>query len=112
MLREQVHKPLIYISSLSSSEMDVEKVREYCRFVISCDGIPIAPYLIFHQFLKEKTEHRFAMEMNFTLLEKCEEFWVFGEKLSEVMLQELINAELLHKKVHCFTDCCKEITCN
>ena len=74
------YRPLVYICSPYSgdTEGNTEKARRYSRFAADADTIPIAPHLLFPQFLSEETERELAIFMDLVLLGKCEQLWVFG----------------------------------
>ena len=52
------YMPLVYICSPYSgdTEENTEKARRYSRFAADAGTIPIAPHLLFPQFLSEETE--------------------------------------------------------
>ena len=86
---------LIYICSPYSGDVkaNTEKARIYCRFAVENGVIPIAPHLLFPQFMSEETEREKAMEINLKLLEKCNQIWVFGDKLTDGMFSEIAHAK-------------------
>lgn len=53
--------------------------------------IPLAPHLLFPQFLddEDKEEREIGITYGLYLLKKCNAIWVFGGKLSEGMLREI-----------------------
>ena len=57
------YRPLVYICSPYSgdTEGNTEKARRYSRFAADAGTIPIAPHLLFPQFLSEETERELAM---------------------------------------------------
>ena len=81
------YRPLVYICSPYSgdTEGNTEKARRYSRFAADADTIPIAPHLLFPQFLSEETERELAIFMDLVLLGKCEQLWVFGGEVSDGM---------------------------
>ena len=72
------YRPLVYICSPYSgdTEGNTEKARRYSRFAADAGTIPIAPHLLFPQFLSEDTERELAIFMDLVLLGKCEQLWV------------------------------------
>lgn len=56
------------------------------------------------QFLSEETERELALFMGMVLLGKCEEVWVFGERVTDGMAAEIAKAEKRKMKVRYFTD--------
>ncbi len=76
--RAERFRPLVYICSPFSCgnvEQNIENVRKYCRFAVDKHCIPIAPHLLFPQFMNEDTERETALFMGIVLLTKCAEIW-------------------------------------
>lgn len=73
---------------------DVERNRKtavgYCRMAYEAGHLPIAPHLLFPQFLDEGSlkERSDGISMGLELLRDCDELWVFG-KATEGMEQEI-----------------------
>ena len=57
------YRPLVYICSPYSGDIaaNTEKAKRYCRFAVDNHAIPIAPHLLFPQFMNEETERDLAM---------------------------------------------------
>ena len=74
--------------------------------------IPIAPHLLFPQFLDDslEEERELGMFMGLVLLTKCKELWAFGEYVSEGMEQEIRKAEARNLPVRRFTPLGEEVT--
>lgn len=87
--RKAAYRPLVYICSPYSGNVDfnVTNARIYCKYAVDNKCIPIAPHLLFPQFMndEEPTDRELAMFMNMVLLSKCEELWVFGNTISRGM---------------------------
>ena len=72
---------------------DVERNRKtaagYCRIAYEVGHLPIAPHLLFPQFLDEDNlkERTDGISMGLDLLRDCDELWMFG-KATEGMEQE------------------------
>lgn len=66
------------------------KAAEFCRRAYEEGNLPIAPHLLFPQFLKEDSlkERADGIAMGLELLLGCDEMWVFGEA-TEGMEQEI-----------------------
>lgn len=88
--------PLVYIASpfAGNTERNTERARGYCRFAVSKGYIPLAPHLLYPQFMDD--DDREARELGIffalVLLGKCDEIWVFGERVSEGMEREIAKA--------------------
>ena len=87
--------PLVYICSPFSGDTDrnLKEARRYCRFALAKGGVPIAPHLLFPQFMKESTERELAMRMDLLILERCDKIFVFGKRASSGMQAEIAYAE-------------------
>lgn len=105
--RKATYRPLVYICSPYSGnvEVNVLNARVYCRYAIDNNCIPIAPHLLFPQFMNDdkQEERELAMFMNMVLLSKCEELWVFGNVISKGMGQEIARAEKKGIKIRYFS---------
>lgn len=110
---KQPYRPLVYICSpfAGDTEGNTEKARRYSRFVVRNDCIPLAPHLLFPQFLDDSVpaERSLAMFMNMILLGKCEQLWVFGGIISAGMAAEIEKAEKRNMPVRYFTEQCEEV---
>ena len=97
----------MYICSPYSSgniEQNIKNARKYSRFAVDKGAIPIAPHLLFPQFMSEKTERELAMFMNKVLITKCSELWVFGNSYTAGMNAEIIYAIRKDKPIHYFNE--------
>ncbi|MDE6901987.1 MAG: DUF4406 domain-containing protein [Lachnospiraceae bacterium] len=106
------YRPLVYVCSPFSgdTQANAEKARRYSRFAVDRGAIPIAPHLLFPQFLSEDTERELAMFMDMVLLTKCEQLWVFGSAVSEGMRREIEKAKKKYMTIRYFTEDLKEGT--
>ena len=88
----------IYICSPFRGDIKTNKrkARSYCREALSKGHLPIAPHLYFPQFLDDDipSERRFGLDIGLSLLEDCDEIWVYGEP-TEGMQSEIEHAERL-----------------
>ncbi|MDO5301075.1 MAG: DUF4406 domain-containing protein [Tissierellia bacterium] len=103
--------PLVYICSPFAGDVDrnVEKARIYSRYAVDKGNIPLAPHLLFPQFMCDEKERRLAMHFNYVLLGKCKELWVFGEHLSPGMREEIEIAAKRKMLIRYFTEDLKEV---
>ncbi len=88
------YMPLTYICSpyKGDVEQNLQNARRYCAYALSQGALPIAPHLLFPQFLgAEETEktRELALHMGLILLTKCKELWFFGDTISEGMKREI-----------------------
>ena len=103
------YMPMAYICSAYSGDVEgnAEKARRYSRFAVDTGKIPIAPHLLFPQFMEEESERELAMFMDIAILSKCRELWVFG-KPTAGMLNEIAYAERKQMTIKYFDEDMKE----
>lgn len=111
--RKARFQPLVFIcSSFSGDELkNAENARRYCRFAVDRGFAPFAPHLFFPQFMDEsdEDEREAGIFMDIILLTKCAELWVFGERISKGMAQEIRKAESRRMPIRHFTADCEEV---
>lgn len=93
--RAERFRPLVYICSPFSNgdvEQNIENARKYSRFAVDKHCIPIAPHLLFPQFMSEEKERETALFMGIVLLTKCAELWIFGNVVTSGMEVEIAKA--------------------
>lgn len=97
---------LIYICSPYSGDIkkNTEKAKEYCRFAVENGNVPIAPHLLFPQFIDEESERELALQMDLLLLERCDEIWIFGEEVTSGMRAEITYAKNKEIKARYFKE--------
>ena len=102
------YKPLVFICSPFAGNVteNERSTREYCRFAIKQNCIPIAPHLLFPQFLDDSNpeERTLGLFMGCVLLSKCAELWVFGEHVTDGMALEIEKAERRLIHIRYFTE--------
>ena len=105
------YRPLVYICSpyAGDIEKNTYRARAFSRFAVEKNCIPMAPHLLFPQFMDEATERWLGLKMGIVLLSKCEQVWVFGERVSEGMAYEIRKAANMGKKIRYFTADCREV---
>ena len=105
------YRPLVYICSPYAGDVEVnaENARKYSRFAVENMAIPFAPHLLMPQYMDEGTERELALRMGIIFLSKCEQVWVFGERVSEGMAYEIKKATSMGKKVRYFSADCREV---
>ena len=106
-------RPIVYICSPYAGDVESHKeaARRYCRFAVDTGYIPIAPHLLFPQFLNDADpdERELGMFFGNVLMSKCSEVWVFGETISTGMIAEIDRAKRKNQHIRYFTDGCKEV---
>lgn len=111
--RKARFRPIVYVCSPFSGDIErnIANARRYCRFAVDSGSIPLAPHLLFPQFMDDSNEHDhgLAMFMNMALMSKCAEVWVFGEHISKGMAAEIRKAKEKQRPVRYFTTDCEEV---
>lgn len=112
MMDKRKGRRLVYICSRYSGDvtLNTEKAKKYSRYAAGRGVTPIAPHLLFSQFIKEETERDLAMELDLSLLKRCDEVWVFGIEngVSAGMSAEIMSAGDSGQEIRYFTEECKE----
>ena len=107
-------RPLVYICSPYAGDIETNTAaaRRYCRFAVEAGYIPIAPHLLFPQFLNDSDpkERELGLFFGNALLSKCAEMFVFGSRISEGMEAEIKRATWKGHRIRYFTESCEEVT--
>lgn len=105
------YRPLVYICSPYAGDVEInaENARKYSRFAVENMAIPFAPHLLMPQYMDEGTERELALRMGMIFLSKCEQVWVFGERVSDGMAYEIRKATNMGKKIRYFTADYREV---
>ena len=100
------NRPLVFICSPYAGDVkqNVKNARRYSRFAVEQGAIPVTPHLLYTQFMddNDKAERELGLLFGKVLLSKCDEVWVFGNKLSSGMKQETVKARTWGKPVKYF----------
>lgn len=92
----------VFICSPFRGDMEgnARKAAGYCRMACGQGYLPIAPHLLFPQFLNEgiEEERQAGLSMGLELLCICDEVWVFGEA-TEGMALEIASAAEQGKEI-------------
>lgn len=106
-------RPLVYICSPYAGDVkgNTQNARIYSRFAVNEGYVPLAPHLLFPQFMNDtdQDDRETAMNMNRILLGKCHELWVFGNLISAGMGDEIWWAQITNKKIRYFDKNLKEV---
>lgn len=93
---------IIFVSSpyaprgLWTREDNLELARKLCRVVVQQGHIPIAPHLLFPQFLddEDSVERDMGMMASLALIMLCDELWYYPERgISAGMKEEMKKAD-------------------
>ena len=79
-------------------EENARKAREYCRWAaVEYGALPIAPHLLFPQFLDDNdpVQRELGINMGLELLADCKQLFYFGDVVTEGMDKEMNEARVL-----------------
>ena len=106
-------RPIVYICSpyAGDVETNVQKARRYCRFAVDKGYIPIAPHLLFTQFLNDDNpkERQLGIFFGNAVMSKCSEVWVFGDRISDGMEAEIKRAKRKNYRLRYFNEDLEEV---
>lgn len=106
-------RPLVYICSPYSGDIErnTETARRYSRFAIVMGYIPIAPHLLFPQFLDDSDpeERELGLFFGNVMMSKCVEVWVFGSHISSGMKSDIDRAKRKNMLIRYFSSVCQEV---
>lgn len=105
-------RPLVYICSpyAGDIESNVKYAQRYSRFAVDKGYLPIAPHLLFPQFMNDANPNERELGMYFgnVLISKCAEVWVFGSIISAGMEDEIKRAKRKNYRLRYFSENCEE----
>jgi len=106
-------RPIVYICSpyAGETESNIKAAQKYSRFAVNKGYIPIAPHLLFPQFLNDTdpAERKLGLFFGNALMSKCSEVWVFGERISAGMEAEIKRARWKNYRLRYFSESCEEV---
>ena len=109
-------RPIVYICSpyAGDVESNVRAAQRYSRFAVDKGYLPIAPHLLFPQFMNDRDvkERQLGLFFGNVLMSKCAEVWVFGSRISSGMEAEIERAKRKNYTVRYFNSDLKEVTEN
>ena len=109
-------RPIVYICSPYAGQIaeNVENARKYSRYAVDNGYIPIAPHLLFPQFLNDDDfkERQLGLLFGNALMSKCSEVWVFGDRISPGMEAEIRRAKWKNYRLRYFTEDFQEVRQN
>ena len=86
---------LIFVSSPYRGDIagNVERAKQYCRYVIEQGHTPFAPHLLYPGIIEDDKQ---GIKLGLSVLYKCDEVWQFGG-MTEGMMDEG-HVALIHRK--------------
>lgn len=84
---------LVYIASpfAGDVEQNIENARRYCLKAMDRGVTPVAPHLIYPQFLDDSdpAQRNMGTRAGLELLSRCDELWVCGTEVSAGMQKDI-----------------------
>ena len=106
-------RPIVYICSPYAGDIDriVKAAQNYSRFAVDKGYIPIAPHLLFPQFMNDTDpqERELGLFFGNALMSKCSEVWVFGSFISPGMQAEIKRARWKNYRLRYFSEELEEV---
>lgn len=106
-------RPIVYICSpyAGDVETNVKAAQKYSRIAVNKGYIPLAPHLLYPQFMNDHLEKDRELSLFFgiVLMSKCAEVWVCGGRISEGMELEIKRALKKGYKIRYFDSEMKEV---
>lgn len=109
----KAYRPIVYICSPYAGDVDahVNAAKRYCRFAVDAGYLPIAPHLLYPQFMDDRDERERKLGLRFgdVLMDRCAEVWVFGADISAGMQLEINRAKRKGYTLRFFNAECEEV---
>lgn len=94
-----MNRPFAFVCSpfAGESRTNIKRARNYCRKLYELGYTPLAPHLLFPQFLEDEipTERKDGLDMAQELLRRCRVVVVCGKEISDGMMGEIALAKKL-----------------
>jgi len=114
--KSRIYRPLVFICSKFAGDVErnVYNARRYSKFAVDNNVIPIAPHLLFPQFMDDNNpaQRELGIFFGLVLMNKCEAVWVFGSTPSNGMSIEIAKAKKRNLPIRYFNELCQEINNN
>ena len=109
--RKSTFRPLVYICSPFSGDTERNSIRarQFSRFAVDSNCIPLAPHLLLPQYMSEEEERDLVMFMDLVLMGKCQEVWVLGPTITTGMSMEIERAKKRRQTVRYFDEEFREV---
>ena len=112
-LARRVFRPMVFICSPYAGDVknNVNNARRYSKYAVKQGAIPIAPHLLFPQFMDDNDPEQRELGIFFglILMHRCSEVWAFGSIASPGMQTEITKARNRGMPIRFFDDECKEV---
>lgn len=108
-------KPCVFICSpyAGSVKRNTQNAKRYMRFAADRGAIPFAPHLLYPLVLDDGDPAQRELGLFFGLvwLGRCDELWVFGDRVSEGMAREIAKAKWRGMPIRYFNEKCEVKDC-
>jgi hypothetical protein len=109
----RTYRPFVFICSPYAGDIagNTARARKFCRLAVDRGCIPVAPHLFYPQFLddNDEGERKLGLFMGLIWLTKCAEIWVFGNRVSAGMAQEIRKAQKRNMIIRYFDEDLREV---
>ena len=107
------YRPLVFICSPLAGDLEgnIQNARRYSRYAVEQGAIPLAPHLLYPQFMDDtdRTQRELGLFFGLVLMSKCDQMWVFGSIFSQGMKLEISKAQKRGLPIKFFNDRCEEV---
>lgn len=111
--QKKMYRPLVFLCSplAGNVERNIENARRYSKFTVEQGAIPLAPHLLFPQFMDDgdRAQRELGIFFGLVLMGKCDEVWAFGGHASKGMQIEIAKARKRGMAVRFFGENCEEV---
>lgn len=111
--KKKPYRPLVFICSPLAGDLEwnLENARRYSKYAVEQGAIPLAPHLLFPQFMDDgdKAQRDLGIFFGLVLMGKCDAMWVFGATPSHGMRLEIEKAKKRGLPIRYFTEDCREV---
>ena len=111
--KKKPYRPLVFICSplAGNVEGNLQDARQYSSFAVEQGAIPLAPHLLFPQFMEDgdRAQRDLGIFFGLVLMGKCDEMWVFGGSASSGMKLEIAKARKRGLPIRFYNDKCEEV---
>jgi len=92
-------------------ESNVKNALRYCRYAVERGYYPVCQHIYLTRFLDDNipSERELGLSLGITMLRECREVWLFGNKISEGMANEIKNAKWYRIRIRRFREDLKEL---
>ena len=90
-------RKMVYVCSPFAGDymVNTENTKKYCKYVMDQGYVPFAPHIMFASFLDDTdpVQRTKGCTLGLEMLERVDEIWVFGDRISSGMKNEILFSE-------------------